>query len=547
VPVEGQPFKEALQAVVREQTPNPWDVQLQTRTAAPIRKGDVLLATFQFRTEASRQESSEGETEFVLELGRPPWTKSASFPVRAGRQWKKVHVPFRATMDHPAGEAHVNFRLGFQVQTIQIAAVTVESFGRALPLAALPVTKITYPGSEPDASWRKSAEERIEKIRKGDLEVTVKDRGGRPLGGAAVSARLTRHQFGFGTCVPAERVVGGSGAGGDDRYRKTLVELFNVATLENDLKWVPLAGDWGPGFTLERARAGVAWLRGQGLDVRGHVLVWPGWRNLPQALKAREKDPAFLRQAVEARIREAAGATKGTLIHWDVVNEPFDNHDLLDILGEEVMIDWFKLARAVDPGPKLYINDYAILAGGGGDTPHRAHYEKMIKLLIDKGAPLDGVGIQGHFGTSLTGPEDMLAILDRYGKLGKPIWITEYDVVLDDEELAGRFTHDFYTTLFSHPAVAGIVMWGFWDGAHWKGNAALYRRDWTEKPGGAAYRILVQDRWRTRAQGMTDAQGRFAARGFLGDYEIQVSQGGKTKTVTCKLAAGGARIAVAMD
>ncbi len=241
-------------------------------------------------------------------------------------------------------------------------------------------------------------------------------------------------------------------------------------------------------------------------------------------------------------------AVKGSVIHWDVVNEPFDNHDLIDILGEGALVGWFKLARATDPTPKLFINDYAILSGGGGDSAHRAHYEKTIKFLLDSGAPLDAIGMEGHFGTSLTGPEEMLGILDRFAKLGKPIWITEYDNEVKDEEVAGKFTRDFYTTMFSHPAVDGVVMWGFWDGAHWKNSAPLYRRDWTLKPGGEAFRELVLKAWRTDASGKTDTYGRFGTRGFYGDYEVYVSFGGKQKTAKAQLLKGGpSEIRIALD
>jgi endo-1,4-beta-xylanase len=326
-----------------------------------------------------------------------------------------------------------------------------------------------------------------------------------------------------------------------------LTELFNYATLENNLKWVPLDGEWGPSFTLGAATKAIDWLRGHGLAVRGHVLVWPGWRNLPRSLRAHEKDPAYLRQAIDKHIREVAGAVKGTVVDWDVMNEPFDNHDLIDILGDDAMIDWFKLARAVDPAPRLFINDYAILSGGGGETPHRAFYEKTIQLLIDKQAPVEGIGMQGHFGDALTAPEDLLAILDRFGKLGKPIMVTEYDVVINDEELAGQFTRDFYTALFSHPSVAGLVRWGFWDGSHWKNNAPLYRKDWSLKPAGAAFRELVLKTWRTDASGKTGADGAFDTRGFFGDYDVEVRAGGKQKVVKAQLAAGGAALAVVID
>ena len=87
----------------------------------------------------------------------------------------------------------------------------------------------------------------------------------------------------------------------------------------------------------------------------------------------------------------------------------------------------------------------------------------LSKMLINEGTPLNGIGTQSHFDSSLTGPEDMPTILDRYAKYGIPIWATEYDIEIDDEEMGGKFTHDFYTTLFSHPFVEGIVIWGFWD------------------------------------------------------------------------------------
>lgn len=540
VPVEGQPFKEALRVEIKQASGNPWDVQVHAMTTKPVERGDVLLATFYFRTEWAPVESGEGQTEFVFELAKDPWTKSVSYPVRASREWKKIQVPFAAAESYAPGQAHVIFRLGYSPEIIDIAGVTVENFGKKLAITDLPVTRIGYAGSEPDAPWRKAAAERIEKLRKGDLTVVVTDKAGKPLPGANVEIRLKKHSFGFGTCVPAEIILGG----GNDKFKSLIPELFNVATLENDLKWQPLAGDWGAGFTVDKAKRAVAWLKERGIPTRGHVLVWPGWKNLPKYLRGYERKPEQLAAEVIKHIRELAPAMKGSLVHWDVLNEPFDNKDLMEILGQDIMVDWFKEARAADPGALLFINDYAILAGGGGTTPHRDHYDQTIQFLLDKGAPVDAVGIQGHFGTSLTSLDDMLKILDRYGRFGKPIWITEYDIVMDDLETAGSFTRDFYTTLFSHPSVQGIVMWGFWDASHWKNNAPLYKNDWTLKPSGKAYRDLVLGEWKTEVTAATDAAGSLVTRGFLGEYEIKATRDGRTETVKQTLGSRGASITV---
>lgn len=543
VPVEGQPFDKALRAEVKEKNQNPWDVQLGLSVQKPVRAGDVILATVYLKAEASRQESGEAQTELVMELSRAPWSKSVEYPLRAGAEWKKVLVRFKAERSYAPGEAQLLFRLGYEPQTILVGGVTVENFGSQLTLADLPTTPLSYPGMEPDAPWRQAAAERIEKVRKRELIVRVVDKQKKAVAGAEISLRQTRQAFGFGSAVIAQTLT----RPGNEDYKRLVGELFNFAVFENNLKWQPLAGDWGEGWTVEAASKGVDWLAQRGIQARGHVLVWPSFRNLPRSVKALEKDPAKLRAAVNAHVTELTTAMRGKLVHWDVLNEPFDNHDLMDILGEDVMIDWFKLARAADPSAKLFINDYAILSGGGGTTAHRDNYERVIKLLIDKGAPLDGVGMQGHFGSSLTGPEDLLEILDRYAKLGKQIWITEYDVNVDDEELAARFTRDFYTTLFSHPAVGGILMWGFWDGAHWHKNAPLYRKDWSLKPAGAAYRELVLETFRTKASGRTDASGGYAARAFFGSYEVEVKSGGKTKLARLELTADSPAVTVQLD
>jgi hypothetical protein len=51
----------------------------------------------------------------------------------------------------------------------------------------------------------------------------------------------------------------------------------------------------------------------------------------------------------------------------------------------------------------------------------------------------------------------------------------------------------------------------------------------------------VFKRWWTNADGKTGAQGTFATRGFLGDYEIEVKARGKSKTVRVTLPKDGAK------
>jgi glycosyl hydrolase family 44 len=139
VPVTGQPFTDAMRFTVKEASSHEWAVQLQTPTTAPVAAGDAILATFYFRTETP-QEGSVGETEFVFELGRSPYSKSVQYPIQAGPEWTRVQVRFNADKAYATGEANMIFRLGYDPQTIDLGGVKVENFGKAIAMGGLPTS-----------------------------------------------------------------------------------------------------------------------------------------------------------------------------------------------------------------------------------------------------------------------------------------------------------------------------------------------------------------------------------------------------------------------
>ncbi len=140
VPVEGQTFAQALRADIKEESGSAWTVQVQAKTATPVDKGDVMLATFFARVE-KEQESGGGETEFVFEQASEPYTKSVSYPVPLTTEWRKVQVRFIAASSYAPGEAQAIFRLGYEPETIQVAGVTVQNFKDTVSIARLPTTE----------------------------------------------------------------------------------------------------------------------------------------------------------------------------------------------------------------------------------------------------------------------------------------------------------------------------------------------------------------------------------------------------------------------
>ena len=68
--------------------------------------------------------------------------------------------------------------------------------------------------------------------------------------------------------------------------------------------------------------------------------------------------------------------------------------------------------------------------------------------------------------------------LDTLAQAGLPIWATELDVLAQDENRRADFYEAVLRALYGHPAVEGILFWGFWDQAHWRGEkAALVKGD----------------------------------------------------------------------
>jgi endo-1,4-beta-xylanase len=551
----GTPFKDILSFTTAEHKGSPWGLQLVLPSQAPLKKDTVVYAEFYARTVSSRQESGSAFVHSVLELRRDPHTKSLSATGMASPDgnWVRIAQAGIIKADYAPGEASFNFQLGYdRDQVIEIADLRLVDLGPGIELRNLPLSKSTYVGREANAPWRTEAQARIEKLRKGDLAITVLGANGKPVPNARVQVEMTRHAFPFGTAVVPDLLIDQSPD--SDKYRQWVLENCSRVVIENHLKWPnwdsglkPLdptkPNDWRR--TRETTLKSLAWLNEHGIEIKGHNLIWPSWKNSPKRVKDLKDDPAALRAACEDRIKDALGVTAPyRLVEWDVVNENFANHDITDILGPDAIVEWFKLARRHYPEGKLIYNDYAHLTSSG-ITPFKTYVEDLVLRLKAAGAPVDGLGIQAHFGGILNSPTNVIAELDRlHAKLGVELSLTEFDVNTYDEEVQADYTRDILTAAFASPHVTSFLMWGFWEKAHWIKNAALFRADWTPKPNAKAWSDLVKGAWWTRATLTTDSAGRAALRGFKGDYTITVKADGSSHTRKISLGSAAEKLEI---
>jgi hypothetical protein len=197
------------------------------------------------------------------------------------------------------------------------------------------------------------------------------------------------------------------------------------------------------------------------------------------------------------------------------------------------------LTAQADPNARLFVNEYRILSHSGMDLAAQDRLRDLIGIIEGNGGRVDGIGMQSHMTYPLTPPERVYEILEAFSAPGKEIAITEYDACGVEETIAADYMRDFLTVVFSHPSVTGFLMWGFWDGAHWKDDAPLFRKDWTLKPSGQAFFDLVFDTWWTDTEGQTDEQGGLLVSSFLGEYEITARSGDLSARKVGTLVKGG--------
>lgn len=252
---------------------------------------------------------------------------------------------------------------------------------------------------------------------------------------------------------------------------------WNQVTPEN-------AGKWG---SVERNRDIMDWTqldaayqlaKNNGFPFRFHVLVWgnqqPAWiENLSPDEQLTEIQEWF--DAVATRYPD--------IDVIEVVNEPL--HDppnsagngggnYLAALGGTGATGWdwvlnaFRMARNSFPNTQLMINDYNIL----GSSTNTNRYKALIELLQNENL-IDEIGVQGHAFSTRGSTAVMQFNLDRLAETGLPITVTEMDIDGPSDNIQLADYQRIFPTLWEHPAVKGITLWGYRPGM-WRTEQMAY-------------------------------------------------------------------------
>jgi endo-1,4-beta-xylanase len=257
---------------------------------------------------------------------------------------------------------------------------------------------------------------------------------------------------------------------------------YDIVTPENCMKPQPIHPSEDT-YNFVTSDAMVDWCQKNGLKVWGHTLAWHSqsgpWffqeknpatgeaakpatqpSTPPATSPATASDPNSPRpnmagfggrgntgpqasrevvlERLKNHIMTVVGRYKGRIYGWDVFNESIAdggdgttenlrNFSWYKAAGPDVLPLAFKWAHEADPNAKLYYNDYNIEQGAVENKGKHASSMLLLRRLLAEGAPITGVGIQGHWHLD-TNLADVEKAIENYASLGLKVSITELDV-----------------------------------------------------------------------------------------------------------------------
>ena len=405
----------------------------------------------------------------------------------------------------------------------------------------------------------------IEAHRKGGAQITVTGADGKPAAGAQISVHQKNHAFRYGAnlFMLDELETPEKNAAYKDAFRK----IFNMATLP--FYWDALEPEEGkPRYAKDSPKIYrrpapdlcIEYCKQNGIEPREHALAYdhffPDWLADADVFRVKHK--------YEQRCAEMAARYAGEIPTIEVTNETQWAHGKTLLYDDPDFVEYsFKTARRYFGANKLAINEWSGIWEDNARTDDR--YYMQIENALMKGAEIDAIGMQYHMfyraedeylrTRKFYDPAHLRAIMNLYGRLNRPIEITEVTIPAysnrpEDEQLQAEIIRNLYSIWFSQPQVEQIVYWNLVDGYaafapqgdmtagenYYYGG--LMRFDLTPKPSYEMIDTLFSKTWRTNLDVEANADGVASFRGFYGDYELTVCSGDLVKTQTVTLRKG---------
>lgn len=296
-----------------------------------------------------------------------------------------------------------------------------------------------------------------------------------------------------------------------DSHKDLLVKHFNSITCENETKFINTQREENC-YQFDDVDKILGFAKNYNMEMRGHTFVWhnqtPDW-----VFKDATKE--ILLKRMKEHISTVGKRYENDFSSWDVVNEAIeDKSDIflrrspwLEIIGEDFMDYAFNYAREALPEIDLFYNDY-----NESNYHKRSKIYNAVKDMLDRGVPVDGIGLQCHWNLYNPSMEDFKRAMEEYAKLGIKIQVTEMDISLYEfsdhtkldspgtqllEKQTAIYKEGFKILREYKDIVDTVTLWGVADDDTWLDNFPVRnRKNWpllfdeNQDPKDALYEIL---------------------------------------------------------
>lgn len=286
-------------------------------------------------------------------------------------------------------------------------------------------------------------------------------------------------------------------------YNKILIGQFNGIVAGNEMKMDAIHPEIDS-FNFVKGDILVEFAETYGMIARGHTLVWhqqnPAWFI----------DSTFTRDSLlkilENHITTIVTHYKGKIKEWDVVNEAMEWDGSLrqskwqQVIGNDYIDSAFVWAHRADPDALLFLNDY----GAEGKNSKSDGMFALVSGMLDRGIPIDGIGMQCHFTQGQINYSSVQQNMKRFNDLGLLTNITELDIRLPAEDFNSDAAFEaqansygrIISMMLNNDLCKTLIFWAFSDKDSWipahtggeYGQSCIY--DFIYQPKPAYYAVL---------------------------------------------------------
>jgi GH35 family endo-1,4-beta-xylanase len=270
--------------------------------------------------------------------------------------------------------------------------------------------------------------------------VQAVDKQGHPLPNASISITMKRLRFPFGSAINSNIL-------NNPPYINWFASRFTVTAFENEMKWY--TNEYAQGKdNYFQADQMLSYAKSHNIYIRGHNIFWEDPKYQPNWVTS--LSPNQLNNAVQKRVNSIVQRYKGQVIGWDVVNENLHFSFFESKLGQNFSAKIFNEVHDIDAKATLFLNEFNTIEDSRYGLSSPSRYIKKIKEIqsVNKKVPL-GIGVEAHFPSSPINFPYMRASIDTLAATGLPIWITEFDVASQPNQVKPITSMNFYFCFYN--------------------------------------------------------------------------------------------------